>query len=124
MATRIHASLQEIAGSLYRLGERATAERLFELIGTTDDTASVLGAVRVPWQAADDAKLILRSFCDAKGTVEGCIVRLNQRSSRHDGGAVYRQAWFDSSRDVFVCSVSGNPLANVVGWALASTEDE
>jgi hypothetical protein len=49
---------------------------------------------------------------------------LNQRSSRHDGGAVYRQAWFDSSRDVFVCSVSGNPLANVVGWALASTEDE
>lgn len=124
MSTRIHAALQEIAGALYRLGERATAERVFELIGTTDDTASVLAAVRVPWQDTADAKLILKPLCDATGAVEGCIVRLDARNERHDGGPTFRQAWFDSSRDTFVCSATGNTLPNVTGWALARSEDE
>ena len=124
MSTRIHAALQEIAGALYRLGEQAVAERVFEVIGTTDDTATMLATVRVPWQPNEAAKAILKPLCDATGGVEDCIVRLDGRNEQHDGGPTYRQARFDSSRDIFVCSATGNALPNVLGWALARAEDE
>lgn len=124
MSSRVHAALQEIAGSLFRLGECSAAERVFELIGVANDTSSALAAVRVPWQSIDDARLILNPFCDATGAVDGCIVRLNPQNERHDGGPIYRQAWFDSNRDVFVCSATANTLPNVIGWALARAEDE
>lgn len=123
MSLRTHAALQEIAGALYRLGERATAERVFELIGTNDDTFAMLSKVRIPWQPTEDAKPVLKSLCDATGVVEGCVVQLDARHEQHDGGPVYRQAWFDYARNMFVCSSSANTLYNVIAWALARPEE-
>lgn len=123
MSLRTHAALQEIAGALYRLGERAAAERVFELIGTNDDTFALLSKVRIPWQPVEDAKPVLKSLCDASGAVEGCVVQLDPKHEHHDNGPTYRQAWFDWSRNAFVCSITNNTLPNVIAWALATPEE-
>jgi len=120
--SRVHAAIQEMAAALHRLGQSSSAERVFELIGSSSDLEASLSSVMVPWHDLDDAHLFLGPLCDANGIVAGCLVRIDAGHAQ-DKDSVFRQANFDSTQNAFVCPSSGSALANVNGWALGSAPE-
>lgn len=73
----------------------------------------------VPWKTPDKAKLLLEDMRDESGAVDGVIMDLGDAP---DGGPQYRQCWYCTATDSFICSATGVRFGKerVQGWALAA----